>query len=115
MRATASSESTNFDRPPTGWTADPNASYLHVCSNETVHGHRLVEWPTHPNLVVDASSELMARVLDVRQVALLFGGAQKNLGPAGLVLAIVRRDLYGRIPSSVPAIFDFRATALTSR
>ena len=49
IRVIATSESTNFDRPPTGWKADPNASYLHVCSNETVHGHRLAEWPEHPN------------------------------------------------------------------
>jgi phosphoserine aminotransferase len=106
-----SSEATGFDRNPTGWQPTPGADYLYLCSNETISGTRWSELPEHPNLIVDASSELMARRIDVRKLALLFGGAQKNLGPAGLVLAIVRRDLYERIPPSVPAIFDFRAHA----
>jgi phosphoserine aminotransferase len=106
-----SSEASGFDRNPTGWQPTPDADYLYLCSNETISGTRWSELPEHPNLIVDASSELMARVMDVRKFALLFGGAQKNLGPAGLVLALVRRDLYERIPASVPAIFDFRAHA----
>jgi phosphoserine aminotransferase len=111
VNVVGSSESTGFDRLPTNWQATPGADYLYICSNETIYGTRWSTLPEHPNLIVDASSELMARPLDVRKLALLFGGAQKNLGPAGLVLAIVRRDLYERIPSSVPAIFDFRAQA----
>src|SRR5205085_12548368 len=111
IRVSASSEATNFDRRPTGWTADPAASYLHVCSNETVHGHRLVEWPTHPNLVVDASSEMMSRPHPIARTALVYAGAQKNLGPAGVVLTIVRKDLYERIAKSVPKIFSFKANA----
>jgi phosphoserine aminotransferase len=111
VRVIASSEETGFDRPPTGWTADPNAAYLHVCSNETVHGHRLVEWPEHPNLVVDASSEMMSRPHPVKRAAVVFAGAQKNLGPSGVTLTLVRRDLYERIPKSVPKIFNFRVIA----
>jgi len=111
VRVIASSESTKFDRPPTGWTADPAAAYLHVCSNETVHGHRLVEWPEHPNLVVDASSEMMSRPHPIGRSALVYAGAQKNLGPAGVVLTIVRKDLYERIGKSVPKIFNFKALA----
>lgn len=111
IRVIASSENTSFDRPPTGWTADPNASYLHVCSNETVHGHRLAEWPEHPNLVVDASSEMMSRPHPIDRTAIVYAGAQKNLGPAGVVLTIVRRDLYDRIPKSVPKIFNFKVLA----
>lgn len=106
-----SSEATGFDRVPTDWQPTPGADYLYLCSNETIYGTRWTELPEHLRLIVDASSELMARPLHVRKLALLFGGAQKNLGPAGLVLAIVRRDLYEQIPSSVPAIFDFRAHA----
>ena len=111
IRVIASSEDTKFDRPPTGWKADPAASYLHVCSNETVHGHRLVEWPEHANLVVDASSEMMSRPHPVSRTALIYAGAQKNLGPAGVVLTIVRKDLYPRIAKSVPKIFSFQALA----
>ena len=111
IRVIGSSEETNFDRPPTGWKADPNATYLHVCSNETVHGHRLAEWPEHPTLVVDASSEMMSRPHPVARTALVYAGAQKNLGPAGVVLTIVRKDLYDRIPKSVPKIWSFKALA----
>jgi phosphoserine aminotransferase len=111
IRVIGSSESSNFDRPATGWTADPNAAYLHVCSNETVHGHRLVEWPEHKNLVVDASSEMMARPHPIARTALVYAGAQKNLGPAGVVLTIVRKDLYERIGKSVPKIWSFKALA----
>jgi phosphoserine aminotransferase len=110
-RVIATSEETSFDRPPTGWTADPDASYLHVCSNETVHGHRLVEWPEHPNLVVDASSEMMSRPHPVDRSAIIYAGAQKNLGPAGVVLTIIRKDLYERIPKHVPKIFNFKVLA----
>ena len=111
IRVIGTSENTNFDRPPTGWKADPAASYLHVCSNETVHGHRLVEWPEHPTLVVDASSEMMSRPHPIARTALVYAGAQKNLGPAGVVLTIVRKDLYDRIAKSVPKIFSFKALA----
>jgi phosphoserine aminotransferase len=111
IRVIASSEATHFDRPPTGWTADPAAAYLHVCSNETVHGHRLAEWPSHPNLVVDSSSEMMSRPHPVARTAIVYAGAQKNLGVAGTVLAIVRKDLYDRIPKGVPKIFNFKALA----
>jgi phosphoserine aminotransferase len=111
IRVIASSEASNFDRPPTGWTADPAASYLHVCSNETVHGHRLAEWPDHPNLIVDSSSEMMSRPHPISRCALVYAGAQKNLGPAGVVLTIVRKDLYPRIAKSVPKIFSFQALA----
>ncbi|MCC7371838.1 MAG: 3-phosphoserine/phosphohydroxythreonine transaminase [Chloroflexi bacterium] len=111
VNVVGSSEATGFDRLPTGWQPTEGADYLYICSNETITGARWSTLPTHPTLVVDASSELMARPLDVRQTAIIFGGAQKNLGPAGVVLAIIRRDLYERIPASVPAIFDFRAHA----
>jgi phosphoserine aminotransferase len=110
IRVIASSEATHFDRPP-AFTADPAASYLHVCSNETVHGHRLTEWPHHPNLVVDASSEMMSRPHPIARTAVVYAGAQKNLGPSGTVLAIVRKDFYDRIAKSVPKIFSFKAHA----
>jgi phosphoserine aminotransferase len=110
IRVIGTSEATHFDRPPS-FTADPAASYLHVCSNETVHGHRLAEWPSHPNLIVDASSEMMSRPHPVTRTAMVYAGAQKNLGPSGTVLAIVRKDLYDRIAKSVPKIFNFKALA----
>ena len=109
----ASSESTNFDHSPLPgeWKLTEGADYFHVCSNETVHGHRLPEWPSHPNLIVDSSSEMMSRPHPVSRTALVYAGAQKNLGPSGTVLVIVRKDLYDRIPKSVPKIFNFKVLA----
>lgn len=110
----ATSEASNFDHTPaqSGWKSSPDAAYLHVCSNETVHGHRLVDLPAHDNLIVDASSEFMSRPHPIDRIALLYGGAQKNLGPSGLVLALVRKDLYARIPEKgLPKLFNFKAQA----
>lgn len=114
VNVAATSEATNFDRTPAQaeWKLTPDAGYLHVCSNETVHGHRLVELPRHDNLIVDASSEFMARPHPMDRIALIYGGAQKNLGPSGLVLAVVRKDLYARIPEKgLPKLFSFKAQA----
>ncbi len=110
----ATSEATNFDRCPlpAEWKTTADAAYLHVCSNETVHGHRLVDLPRHDTLIVDASSEFLARPHPMDRIALLYGGAQKNLGPSGLVLAVVRKDLYARIPDKgLPKLFNFKAQA----
>ncbi len=114
LNVVASSEATNFDHTPAPatWKLSPDAAYLHVCSNETVHGHRLVELPKHDNLIVDASSEFMARPHPMERIALIYGGAQKNLGPSGLVLALVRKDLYARIPEKgLPKLFSFKNQA----
>ncbi len=107
----ASSEETGFDRIPTGWTPTAGASYLHICTNNTIYGTRWSTLPSHPTLIADVSSEYMARPMDVSKFALIYGGAQKNLGPSGVVLAIVRKDLYERIPKSVPGIFSFKKHA----
>jgi phosphoserine aminotransferase len=111
VNVVASSEATAFDHIPTDWSPTPDASYLYLCSNETIYGTRWSTFPEHPCLIADVSSEFMARPLDVPRFALLFGGTQKNLGIAGVVLAIVRKDLYERIPSSVPPIFNFQVHA----
>jgi phosphoserine aminotransferase len=88
---------------------DPGAAYLHYCSNETIHG---VEFDYVPDagavpLVADMSSHLMSRPIDVARFGLIYGGAQKNLGPAGLCLVIVREDLLGRCAPSTPTMLDY--------
>jgi phosphoserine aminotransferase len=113
VNVVGSSEATSFDRTPTGWQPTPNASYLYLCSNETIYGTRWSAFPDHPCLIADVSSEFMARPMDVGKFALLFGGTQKNLGIAGVTLVIVRQDLYARIPPSVPPIFSFQVHART--
>ncbi|HYO07579.1 MAG TPA: 3-phosphoserine/phosphohydroxythreonine transaminase [Tepidisphaeraceae bacterium] len=113
VNVVATSESTNFDHspPPGEWKTSDHADYFHVCSNETVHGHRLPQWPKHPNLIVDASSEFMSRPHPINDAALVYGGAQKNLGPSGLVLAYVRKDLYAKQKKTPSKLWSFKDLA----
>src|SRR4051812_10512340 len=113
VNVAASSESSNFDHAPlpNEWKLTDGADYFHVCSNETVHGHRLPAWPKHPNLVVDASSEFMSRPHPASDCAIVYGGAQKNLGPAGVVLTIVRKDLYARQKKVPSKLWSFKDQA----
>ncbi len=113
INVVASSEASNFDHSPlpSEWKLSSDADYFHVCSNETVHGHRLPVWPRHPNLIVDASSEFMSRPHPAGDCALVYGGAQKNLGPAGVVLAIVRKDLYAKQKKTPSKLWSFKEQA----
>jgi phosphoserine aminotransferase len=76
-----------------------------------VHGHRLPVWPKHPNLIVDASSEFLSRPHPVADCALVYGGAQKNLGPAGVVLVIVRKDMYPKQKKTPSKLWSFKDQA----
>lgn len=113
LNIVASSESSNFDHAPaqSEWKLNTDADYFHICTNETVHGHRLPQWPKHPNLIVDASSEFMSRPHPVQDCALVYGGAQKNLGPSGLVLAIVRKDMYPKQKKTPTKLWSFKDLA----
>ena len=113
LNVVATSEASNFDHsaPQSEWKMSSDADYFHVCTNETVHGHRLPVWPKHPNLIVDASSEFMSRPHPVTDCALVYGGAQKNLGPSGLVLAIVRKDMYPKQKKTPSKLWSFKDLA----
>lgn len=113
LNVVASSEASNFNHSPkpSEWKLSSDADYFHVCSNETVHGHRLPTWPKHPNLVVDASSEFMSRPHPVSECAIVYGGAQKNLGPSGVVLAFVRKDLYPKQKKTPSKLWSFKDQA----
>jgi phosphoserine aminotransferase len=113
VNVVATSEASNFDRCPTPdqWKLTPDADYFHVCSNETVHGHRLVNWPKHPNLIVDASSEFMSRPHPVGDCAMVYAGSQKNLGPSGVVLVIVRKDMYPKQKKTPSKLWSFKDMA----
>lgn len=113
VNVVASTEASNFDHvaDPAEWKLSPQADYFHVCSNETVHGHRLVDWPKHPNLIVDASSEFMSRPHPVKDCALVYAGSQKNLGPAGVVLVIVRKDMYPKQKKTPSRLWSFKEQA----
>ncbi len=117
-RAAATAEKENFNRvfSQAELDLDPKAAYLHFTSNETIHG---VEWPagaepTPPSgvtLVCDVSSNIASRPLDVSKYALLYAGAQKNLGPSGVTIVIIRDDLLERVPPKLPVMLDYRHLA----
>jgi phosphoserine aminotransferase len=113
VNVVASSEASNFDHSPASgeWKLSDKADYFHVCSNETVHGHRLPNWPSHKNLIVDASSEFMSRPHPVKDCAVVYAGSQKNLGPAGVVVVIVRKDAYAKQKKVLSKLWSFKDQA----
>ncbi len=111
----ASSEASNFDRVPARdeWRLDPSAAYVHITSNETIGGvqfHDIPDVGAVP-LVADMSSDLLSRPLDVSRFGVIYSGAQKNIGPAGILVAVVRRDLLGRARADTPSVLDYKLTA----
>jgi phosphoserine aminotransferase len=103
----ATSAESNFNQLPTGYSIDESADYLHICSNNTIFGTRFAAFPKHPCLIADMSSEIMSRVINVDDFGMIYAGAQKNLGPAGVVLAIIRKDLLATIADDVSPIFNY--------
>src|SRR5262245_8070805 len=88
----------------------PHAAYVHITSNETIEG---VDWKREPNvgnvpLVADVSSNILASVIDVNKYGMIYAGAQKNMGPSGLTVVILREDLLHRIPEGLPTMLDYR-------
>jgi phosphoserine aminotransferase len=111
----ASSEANNFTSIPdrATWKLDPNAAYVHICSNETIGGVQYHFVPDIGNvpLVADMSSDILSRPVDVAKYGLIYGGAQKNMGPAGVTLVIVRDDLLGQALPVTPSAFDYKQQA----
>lgn len=106
---------------PETWQVRSDASYVHVCSNETIDGIEFIDWPDmgalgHADvpLVVDASSHFLSRPMDVARTGLVYAGAQKNAGPAGVTIVIVRRDLLGHALPLCPTAFDYANVAKES-
>ena len=95
------------------WQLTPGAAYVHYTPNETIHGVEFHDIPDVGDvpLVADVSSNILSRPMDVRRFGVLYGGAQKNLGPSGLVIVIVRKDLLGRHGRSLPPIFELQNQA----
>ena len=115
VNVAASSEDAKFNYVPRQdrWQLDPKAAYVHITSNETIEG---VEFHWTPDtdavpLVADASSHILSRPLDVARFGLIYAGAQKNVGPAGLTIVIVRDDLIGQAMPATPAVFDYKVQA----
>jgi phosphoserine aminotransferase len=116
----ASSEASGFTTVPAmdAWRISPDPAYVFTCTNETIGG---VEYPFEPDLarlgrgevpvVADMSSHILSRAIDVSKYGVIFGGAQKNIGPAGLTIVIVRDDLLGHAMPHCPTAFDFKTVA----
>jgi len=117
VNVAASSEANGFtDVPPQDtWKLTPDAAYLHLCTNETIDGVEIpfaptVQGPDVP-VVADMSSHILSRSVDVAKYGLIFAGAQKNIGPAGLIIVVVRDDLLGHALPICPSVFDFKKVA----
>ncbi|MCC7059725.1 MAG: 3-phosphoserine/phosphohydroxythreonine transaminase, partial [Burkholderiaceae bacterium] len=111
----ASSEERHFTCVPAreSWTVSRDAAYLHYCANETIGGVEF-GWPPDVGevpLVADVSSTFLSRPVEVSKFGLLYGGAQKNIGPAGLTIVIVRDDLLGHAAAGTPTMLDFKVQA----
>jgi phosphoserine aminotransferase len=112
LRLAASTENEKFVRlpRPNEINLSPDAAYVHVCSNNTIEG---TQWSSFPDtggvpLVADMSSDILSRKIDVSRFGLIFAGAQKNLGPAGVTVVILRKDLAERASKNIPAILQYR-------
>ena len=110
----ASSEDKGFTYAPKNWNVRPDTAYVHYCSNETIGGvefHEVPKIDKNIPLVADASSHILSRPLDVSRFGLIYAGAQKNIGPAGLTIVIVREDLIGKAQKGTPSVMDYKAQA----
>jgi len=113
VAASAQDASYTYVPKQSTWKLDSEAAYVHITTNETIGG---VEYHWTPDtgdvpLVTDASSHILSRTMDVAKFGLIYGGAQKNIGPAGLVLVIVREDLIGSSAGITPTVFDYKLQA----
>lgn len=105
----ASSKAENFTFVPKDYTIPEDSAYFHCTSNNTIYGTELFSFPeTKVPVVCDMSSDIMSRVIDVSKFDLIYAGAQKNIGPAGLTIAIVKDEILGKSGRSIPSMLDYK-------
>jgi phosphoserine aminotransferase len=109
IHVAASSEDRNFSYIPTEINFNPDAVYAHITSNNTIKG---TQWASFPNtgrtpIIADMSSDIMCRTIEADRFGLIYAGAQKNLGPAGVCMVIIRNDMLDRIPDTLPAMLNY--------
>ncbi len=110
----ASSEDRNFTYVPdqSAWARSDNAAYIHICPNETIGGVAFHELPSGDTpIVADMSSTILSQPIDVNDYGVIYAGAQKNIGPAGLTVVIARRDLLGKASAHCPTMLDWKVAA----
>ena len=107
--AIASSADTTYNYIPKGYEIPTDLDYFHITTNNTIYGTEIHEDMDCPvNLVADMSSDIMSRPVDVSKYALIYGGAQKNVGPAGTVFVIVKDEILGKVSRYIPTMLDYR-------
>ena len=107
--AVASSAETVFNYIPKGYEIPADLDYFHITSNNTIYGTEIKEDIDCPvPLIADMSSDIMSRPVDVSKYAMIYGGAQKNVGPAGVAFFIVKKDLLGKVSRYIPTMLDLR-------
>ena len=105
----ASSKEVNFSHIPKNYTIPEDSAYFHCTSNNTIYGTEMFTLPvTKVPVVCDMSSDIFSRVIDISQYDLIYAGAQKNIGPAGLTLVIVKDDILGKTGRSIPSMLDYK-------
>jgi phosphoserine aminotransferase len=105
----ASSKDKNFNYIPKGFTIPSDADYFHCTSNNTIFGTQMQDFPdTIISLVCDMSSDIFSRVLDFSKFDLIYAGAQKNMGPAGTTLVIVKEEILGKVSRVIPSMLDYK-------
>jgi len=109
VRVIASSEDKDFSYLPHDYTVDKQASYLHFTSNNTIKGTQWQEFPNGEDipLISDMSSDFMSRPIDIKPFGLVYAGAQKNIGPSGIAMVIIREDMLERVPNTLPTMLKY--------
>lgn len=109
VNVVASSEDKNFSYIPKGFMIPTDVDYFHCTSNNTIYGTQMKVFPNTPKpMVCDMSSDIFSRVLDFSKFDLIYAGAQKNMGPAGTTLVIVKEDLLGKVTRQIPSMLDYK-------
>jgi phosphoserine aminotransferase len=109
VEVVASSKDTTYSYIPKGYAVPTDADYFHITTNNTIYGTEIKEDLTVPvNLVADMSSDIFSRPMDVSKYALIYGGAQKNLAPAGVTFVIIKDDILGNVDRDIPTMLDYR-------
>ncbi len=105
----ASTKDSNYNHIPSEEQIDHTETdaYLHITSNNTIYGTQWKQFPTAKNLIADMSSDILSRALEINNFALIYAGAQKNLGPSGVTVVIIRKDLIEAVPNNIPTMLRF--------
>ncbi len=109
VQVVASSSDKNYSYIPKGYTIPKDADYFHITTNNTIFGSEIHEDMNSPiPLIADMSSDILSRPVDVSKYAMIYAGAQKNLGPAGVTVVIIREDILGKVDRKIPTMLDYR-------